>query len=79
MIQMTGEKGMTIPELIAYLEKLNPEMQVWLKVNDDPESCYSLIEEKDLTVESIWLMDKEGPGQVEVPGLVIGERRMQIW
>ena len=53
-------------------------MQVWLKVNDDPESCYSLIEEKDLTVENIWLMDKEGPDgeQVEVPGLVIGERRI---
>ena len=74
---MTGEKGMTVPELITYLEKLNPEMQVWLKVNDDPESCYSLIEEKDLTIENIWLMDKEGPGQVEVPGLVIGERRIQ--
>ena len=76
---MTGEKGMTVPELITYLEKLNPEMQVWLKVNDDPESCYSSLEEKDLSIENIWLTDEEGSDgeRVEIPGLVIGERRMQ--
>jgi hypothetical protein len=77
---MTGEKGMTILELIAYLEKLNPEMQVWLKVSDDPERCYSLLKKDDITIEKIWLCEEPDPddgGIVEVPGVVIGERRIQ--
>jgi hypothetical protein len=73
------EKQITAGELIELLQKFDPELPVWLAHSDEPKSCYHRLTADDIKNSDIWLPGEEEPdgGQVEVPGITIGEKWYQ--